>query len=169
MNNTVSPESPPLDSPAHLGILRWEVRPPRPEGAPLSADPPGPAGLTSPRPRSSTFRPRVQVQFPTGGPEGSEPARASLSRNLYRARGSGDLIGPDAPLSGDRGTATKEPRPTRPRLPGAGQLLISAARSARPGTTASAGPTEGHAQCGSEPRPRQLVRVAACSPAPRGT
>lgn len=125
---------------------------------------------SSRRPRSSTFRPHVQVQFPTGGPEGSEPARGSLCLETSTGHGgSGDLICRDAPRSGDRGTTTKKPRPTRARLPGAGQLLISAARSARPGTTASAGLTEGHAQCGSEPRPRQQVRVAACSPAPRGT
>lgn len=44
------------------------------------------------------------------------------------------------PLSpGYRRAATGKPRPTRPRLPGTGQLLITAARSAPPGTTASVG------------------------------
>lgn len=131
----------------------WEVRPPRPAELPFLQPPSGPTGLTSPRPRSPTARPRAQVRFPAGGPEGSEPARVSLSRNPYRVRRSGDLMGSDDPRSGDHRTATGKPRPTHPRLAGAGQLLITAARRARPGTTVSAGPDCGHAQSGSEPRP----------------
>lgn len=56
----------------------------------------------------------------------------SPSGNLYRARRSGDLIGPDAPGSGDRGAAPGKPRPARPRLPRAGQSLTSAARGREP-------------------------------------
>lgn len=153
-NNTVSPQSPPLDSEAHhLCTPNWEVRPPRPAELPFLQPPPGPTGLTSPRPRSPTARPRAEVRFPAGSPEGSEPIRAPPSRNPYRVRRSGDLMGSDGPRSGARRTATEKPRPTHPRLAGAGQSLITAARSARPGGTVSAGPGCGHAQSGAEPRP----------------
>lgn len=123
---------------------------------------------SSPRPRSATFRPRVQVRFPTGGPEGSEPARALLSVSKpLQGTGKRRSHRPGRPSAWGPGHSRQQAAPHAPSPPGS--RTITTERRAPPGTSASAGPTAGHAQCGSEPRPRQPVRVAACSPAPRGT
>lgn len=108
-------------------------------GPPLS--PPEAAGLTSPRPRRPAARPRAPARCPAGGPEGSEPVRGSL---WGTSTGRGEAAVPSARLPLGRGAAA-QPRGSRaprasPRLPGAGgQLLITAARSAPPRTTAPAG------------------------------
>ena len=110
------------------------------------------------------------ASVPAGGPEGSEPARASLPKNLYTARRSGGLIGPAAPRSGYRRADTGKQRPTRRSLPGAGgQLLITAARSARPGTTAPAGHDCGACAVRLHPVPGRRIRASAGLPAPWGS
>ncbi|KAJ8796308.1 hypothetical protein J1605_017986 [Eschrichtius robustus] len=110
------------------------------------------------------------ASVPAGGPEGSEPARASLPKNLYTARRSGGLIGPAAPRSGYRRADTGKQRPTRRSLPGAGgQLLITAARSARPGTTAPAGRDCGACAVRLHPVPGRRIRASSGLPAPWGS
>lgn len=68
LKSFAAPRSPTM----HPKLGKSGLHGPRASPSPLS--PPGPAGLTSPRPR----RPRAPVQLPAGGPEGSEPVRASL-------------------------------------------------------------------------------------------
>lgn len=120
---------------------------------------------SSPRPRRSTVRPRVRVQFPAQAvrPEGSEPARCfSLRLETSTGRGAAAISSARGPRHSRREAAPHAASPPASRT-------ITDRRRARPGTSAAAGPPGAHAQCGPEPRPRRRVRVAACSPAPRGT
>lgn len=109
------------------------------------------------------------ASVPAGGPESSEPARASLPKNLYTARRSGGLIGPAAPRSGYRRADTGKQRPTRRSLPGGGQLLITAARSAPPATTAPVGHDCGACAVRLHPVPGKRIRASAGLPDPRGS
>lgn len=63
-----------------------------------------------------------------------------------------------------RGAAPHAPAP-----PGSGTITNGRRAPRAAGNHRLCRRTAGHAQCGSEPHPRRRVRVAACSPAPRGT
>lgn len=110
---------------------------------------PGPAGRSSPRPSQSHTRPDpARWEF-----RSTRAVRRARNRPALRPRRASTERGEAAVSSArpprPRGHATqplRQPRPTRPRLPEAGQSLTSAARRAPPGRPA------GHAQCGSEPR-----------------
>lgn len=85
---------------------------------------------SSPRPRSSTFGPACRFSSPQAVRRArNRPVLLSLSRNPYRARGSGELIGPDAPRSGGPRHSHPEAAPHAPSPPGS--RTITNARGAR--------------------------------------
>lgn len=113
----------------------------------------GPAGLPlcSPLPDLQTHLSAASQSHGPAPRAGPVPRRRSgglgtgpcfsLSPSTSRPHGEAAVSSARLPLSpGYSRAATGKPRPTRPLLPGAGQLLITAARSALPGTTASVGP-----------------------------
>lgn len=123
-----------------------ELGSPAARGAPLSAAPA--------RPRGTHLHAASQSHGPASESHGPAPRTGSVPASGRRARNRPLLFSLEALQSTTKrwsqrpgrpwvrygSTATENPRLTRPRLAGAGQLLITAARSARPGTSASAGP-----------------------------
>lgn len=110
-----------------------------PRGSPLSC--PLPDLRDSPLRGLAVPLPGPSRRFSSRGRSGGFGTGPCFSlKNLYRARRSGGLICPAAPRATVPRRRHREATPHAPRLPGAGgQLLITAARSAPPRTTASAG------------------------------
>lgn len=129
-------------------VFRWT---PKPICAPLT----GASGLhvpsAAPSRTSGTYLSAASQSHRPAPRAGSVPRRRSgglgtgpcfsLFLETSTRHGEAAVSSARLPLSARyRRAATEEPRPTRPRLPGTGQLLITAARSALRGSTASAGP-----------------------------
>lgn len=85
---------------------------------------------SSPRPRSSTFRPRVQVQFPTSRPEGSDGPCFSLCLETSTGHGEAASSSARTPLGrGGPRHSHQEAAPHAPTPPGS--RTITKERGAR--------------------------------------
>lgn len=159
-----------MDLAAYLCTPNWEVCPRRSAGFPFSACPEGPAGLTSSRPRCPPARSRAPVQFPPAVRRARHSlVLLSVETSIGREEAAVSSVRL-APRLGYCTADTEKPRPTCPLLPrAAGQLLITAARSSPPGTTASASHDYGACAVRLDPVPCRRIRASACSPAPRGS